>query len=324
MARRAAITELSAIVLMLASAGAAGAQSWPAKPIHYIVPYTAGANTDITGRLIGQKLSEPLGQPVVIDNMPGDGANIGAVAVARAAPDGYTLFQGTGSTHGINSSLFPKLPFDPVKDFAPIVLMVESPLFLVVNPSLPVKSVPELIAYATAHPGKLSFGSVGTGSAHHLAGELLKQRAGLDMVHVPYRGSAQSLQDLMARQIQLAFDATALQFVQAGQLRALAVASTKRWPTAGDIPAMSEVGFPDFEVGGWFGLFAPARTPRPIIDRINAEVNRILAMAPVAQRFRDIGLEPLGGTPEQLAEHVARELTKWAPIVKASGARLEN
>jgi tripartite-type tricarboxylate transporter receptor subunit TctC len=324
MARAAAITSILALVLALAPAATVDAQSWPTKPMRYIVPYPAGGNTDITGRLIGQKLSEALGQPVVIDNLPGGGANIGAAAGARAAPDGYTIFQGTGSTHGINSSLFPKLPFDPVKDFAPIVLMVESPLFLVVNPNLPVKSVPELVAYGKAHPGKLSFGSVGNGSAHHLAGELLKLRAGLDMVHVPYRGSAPALQDLMGGQIQLAFDATALQLVREGRLRALAVASTKRWPTARDLPAMSEVGFPDFEVGGWFALFAPAGTPRSIIDRINTEVNRILVMAPVQQRFRDIGLEPLGSTPEQLARHVGTELAKWPAIVKASGARLEN
>lgn len=324
MARGAAVAKIWALALGLAWAGAADAQTWPTKPIRYIVPYPAGGNTDITGRLIGQKLSEALGQPIVIDNLPGAGANIGAAAAARAAPDGYTLFQGTGSTHGINSALFPKLPFDPVKDFVPIVLLVESPLFLVVNPDLPVKSVPELVAYAKAHPGKLSFSSVGNGSAHHLAGELLKLRAGLDMVHIPYRGSAPALQDLMGGQIQLAFDATALQLVREGRLRALAVASTRRWPSAPDIPAMSEVGFSDFEVGGWFALFAPAGTPRPIVDRINGEVNRILALAPVQQRLREIGLEPLGGTPEQLAKHVATELAKWPAIVKASGARLEN
>ena len=189
-------------------AASARAETWPDKPIHIIVPYVAGGNTDSNARLIGAKLSEALGQPVIIDNMPGAGANIGAGAAARAAPDGYTLFQGTGSTHGINSSLFHKLPYDPVKDFVPIVLMVESPLFLVVNADLPVKSVPELVAYAKANPGKLSFGSVGIGSAHHLAGEAFKQRAGIDIVHVPYRGSAPVLQDLMGGQIQMAFDAT--------------------------------------------------------------------------------------------------------------------
>jgi tripartite-type tricarboxylate transporter receptor subunit TctC len=204
------------------------------------------------------------------------------------------------------------------------VPLVESPLFLVVSPSLPVNSLSELIAYGKAHPGKLSFGSVGNGSAHHLAGELLKLRAGLDMVHVPYRGSAPALQDLMGGQIQLAFDATALPLVRDGKLRALAVASTKRWPSAREIPAISELGFPDFEVGGWFGLFAPTGTPRPIIDRINRETNRILEMPQVQKRLREIGLEPLGGTPEQLATHVAAELAKWPAIVKASGARLEN
>lgn len=204
----------------------------------------------------------------------------------------------------------------------PIVLMVESPLFLVVNADLPVKSVPELVAYAKANPGKLSFGSVGIGSAHHLAGEAFKQRAGIDIVHVPYRGSAPVLQDLMGGQIQMAFDATALQLVREGRVRALAVASSKRWPDAPEIPAMSEVGFPDFQFGGWFGLFAPTGTPRPIVERINKEVNRILQMPDVKQRLNQIGLEPLGGTPEQLAEHVTRELAKWPALVKASGAQI--
>src|SRR3954469_15543548 len=180
----------------------ATAQTWPAKAIHFIVPYAAGGNTDSTARVIGQKLAEALGQPVIIENVPGAGANIGASAAARAAPDGYTVFLGTGSTHGINSSLYPRLPFDPVRDFAPVVLLAESPLFLVVNPSLPVNNVAELVAYAKANPGKLSFGSVGVGSPHHLAGELLKMRTGIDMVHVPYRGSGPSLQDLMGGQIQ--------------------------------------------------------------------------------------------------------------------------
>jgi tripartite-type tricarboxylate transporter receptor subunit TctC len=306
----------------LTLAASARAETWPDKPIHIIVPYVAGGNTDSNARLIGAKLSEALGQPVIIDNMPGAGANIGAGAAARAAPDGYTLFQGTGSTHGINSSLFHKLPYDPVKDFVPIVLMVESPLFLVVNADLPVKSVPELVAYAKANPGKLSFGSVGIGSAHHLAGEAFKQRGGIDIVHVPYRGSAPVLQDLMGGQIQMAFDATALQLVREGRVRALAVASSKRWPDAPEIPAMSEVGFPDFQFGGWFGLFAPAGTPRPVVERINKEVNRILQMPDVKQRLNEIGLEPLGGTPEQLAEHVTRELAKWPALVKASGAQI--
>jgi tripartite-type tricarboxylate transporter receptor subunit TctC len=302
----------------------AAAQTWPAKAIRFIVPYAAGGNTDSTARVIGQKLAEALGQPVIIENVPGAGANIGASAAARAAPDGYTLFLGTGSTHGINSSLYPKLPFDPVKDFAPVILMAESPLFLVANPSLPVNSVAELVAYAKANPGKLSFGSVGVGSPHHLAGELLKMRTGIDMVHVPYRGSGPSLQDLMGGQIQVAFDATAIQLVREGRLRALAVTSTKRWSTASEIPSMAEQGFPDFEVGGWFGLFVPAKTSQDIVRRINAETNRILAMPDVRERLAAMGLEPGGGTSQQLADYVQAELAKWPAVIKASGARVDN
>ncbi len=315
---------LAAIALLIGMLAPAMAQTWPAKPIRYVVPYPPGGNTDVTGRLIGIKLAEALGQPVVVDNKPGAGANLGAELVAKAAPDGYTLFQGTGSTHGINSSIYPKLPFDPVKDFTPVVLLVESPLFLVANPQLPVKTVADLVAYAKAHPGALSFSSVGNGSAHHLAGELLKIRAGIDMVHVPYRGSAPALQDMIAGRVQLGFDATALQFVRNGNLRALAVASSKRWPDAPEIPSMAEAGFPGFDVGGWFAIFGPAGLPRPIVDRLNTEVNRILAMDDVRKRLSEIGLQPLGGTPEQLALHVKAELEKWPPVVKASGARFDD
>jgi tripartite-type tricarboxylate transporter receptor subunit TctC len=273
-------------------------------------------------RTLAAEMKDRLGQPMIVENRAGAGGNIGAEYVARAEADGHTLLFGTSGPLAINASLYRKINYDPVKSFAPVIQVGYLPNILVVNPALPVKTVPELVAYAKANPGKLSFGSVGIGSAHHLAGEAFKQRAGIDIVHVPYRGSAPVLQDLMGGQIQMAFDATALQLVREGRVRALAVASSKRWPDAPEIPAMSEVGFPDFQFGGWFGLFAPAGTPRPIVERINKEVNRILQMPDVKQRLNEIGLEPLGGTPEQLAEHVTRELAKWPALVKASGAQI--
>lgn len=313
---------LSAVITLCTSG--ARADNWPARPIKIIVPFVAGGNTDSTARLVGRKLSHALGQAVVIENLAGAGANLGAAAAARSPADGYTFLLGTSSTHGINFHLYPKLPYDPVRDFTPVVLLVESMLYLVVNPELPVHSVGELVDYARKHPGKLSFGSVGVGSPHHLAGELLKARAGIDIVHIPYRGSGPSLQDLIAGQIQMAFDATALQLIREQRVSALAVASSKRWPAAPEIPSMAEQGFPDFDFGGWFALFAPAGTPSTIVERVNLEVNAILQRDDLRERLRDLGLEPLGGSSQQLAEYVQTELARYPAIIKASGAKVGN
>lgn len=301
-----------------------GQPSWPAKPIRWICPYAVGGPTDLVSRLTAAKLSEALRQPIVVDNRPGANANIGAEIAAKSAPDGYTIFLGTGSTHGINPALYPKLNYDPVRDFAPVVLLTESMLYLVVNPSIPVKNVRDLVDYVKKHPGKISYGSVGNGSAHHLAGEMLKLRAGLDMLHIPYKGSAPALQDLVAGRIQVMFDASAIPMVRSGQLRALAVASTKRWPPIPELPSLAEQGFPDFYVGGWFGMFVPAGTPRLIIDRLNLEANKLLKMPDVQARIGQMGLGVLGGTVDEAGAFIKSELAKWGAVVKASGARADD
>ncbi len=298
--------------------------AWPAKPIRWICPYAVGGPTDIVSRVLTAELSRSLGQQVVVDNKPGANGNIGAESAAHAAPDGYTVLMGTGSTHGINAAIYPKLGYDPVKDFAPISLLTESMLFLVANNDLPVRSVTELIAYAKANPGRISYGSVGNGSAHHLAMEWFKLRTGTFMVHIPYRGSAPAVQDLIAGHIQVMFDASVAPHIRAGTVRGLATASTRRWPQLPDLPALSEVGMPDFHVGGWFGLFGPAGTARPIIDRLANEVARIMALPEVRQRVQGLGLNVFPGGPEETAKWVARELAKWPPVVKASGARADD
>ena len=298
--------------------------AWPSKPIRWICPFAGGGPTDIVSRLMAAELSKVLGQQVVVENRPGANANIGAELAAKAPPDGYTVFLGTGSSHGINSAIYPRLNYDPVKDFAPVALLTESMLFLIVNNNLPVKSVPELIAYAKANPGKISYASVGNGSAHHLAMEMFKLRTRTFMVHIPYRGSAPAVQDLLAGQVQVMFDASTAQHIRAGTLRGLATASTKRWPQLPDLPALAEVGVPDFHVGGWFGMFVPTGTPRPLIDRLSTEAARILTLPEVRQRIQALGLNIFSAGPEEAARWVASEMLKWPPVVKASGARADD
>jgi tripartite-type tricarboxylate transporter receptor subunit TctC len=322
MRRRLFLTATAAAAIAPRALLAQGA--WPSKTIRWICPYAAGGPADVVARVVSVELGKALGQQVVVDNRPGANANVGAEVAARSAPDGYTLFLGTGSTHGSNPAIYPKLAFDPVKDFAPISLLTESMLFLVANNDLPVSSVKELIAYAKANPGKLSYGSVGNGSAHHLAMEWFKLRTGTFMVHIPYRGSAPAVQDLIAGRIQVMFDASSAPQIRAGTIRGLATASTRRWPQLPDLPALAEVGMPDFHVGGWFGLFAPAGTPRPVIDRLAAEVARIMAMPEVRQRVQGLGLNVLPGGPEETARWVGLEMAKWPPVVKASGARADD
>lgn len=298
--------------------------AWPAKPVRWICPYPVGGPTDLVTRLVAAKLAESLGPAFVVDNKPGANGNIGAEIAAKAAPDGYTIFLGTGSTHGINPHLYRKLAYDAVRDFEPVVLLTESMLYLVVNNSVPATDVKQFVAYVRANPGKISYASVGTGSAHHLAAEMLKQRAGIDMFHVPYKGSPQALQDLIAGRVQVMFDASAIPLVRSGQLRALAVASTKRWPQIPELPSMAEQGFPDFYVGGWFGMFVPTGTPKEIINRLNAEANRILRTPDFQSRITQAGLEVKGGTVEEAKAFVKSELAKWGAVVKASGARADD
>ena len=301
------------------------AQSYPSKPIRLVVPFPPGGSLDVVARAIGQKLSEAWGQPVVIDNRPGAGGNIGADLVAKSAPDGYTILEGALSTHAVNVSLYGKMPYDPVKDFAPITLVAITPNVLVVNPAFPVNSVPELIAYAKAHPGKLSFGSGSNGSAGHLAGELFKSEAGVDMVHVPYKGGAPALQALLAGDTQLMFDnlANSTPQLKAGKLKALAVTTAKRSALAPELPTLAETGLPGFDIYTWWGFMAPAGTPKEIVAKWNAEVARILGTPEMKQFFAQQGAEPAPTTPEQFAALIKSEIPKYAKIVKASGAKVD-
>ncbi len=313
------------LALVAAPASPAFAQAFPTKPVKLVVPFPPGGPLDVIGRLIAQRLTEAWGQSVVVDNRPGAGGNIGADVVAKSAPDGYTVVMGALSTHAVNPHLFSKLPYDPVKDFAPITLVAITPNVLVVNPSLPVHSVKELIAYAKAHPGKLAFGSGSNGSAGHLAGELLKVDTGIDMIHVPFKGGAPATQALLAGDTQLMFDnlANATPHVKAGKLRALAVTTAERSRLAPDLPTMAEAGVPGFDIATWFGLLAPAGTPRDIVAKWNAEVTRILNAPEMRERLMAQGAEPAPTTPDQFAQFIGSELVKYGRIVKASGAKVD-
>ena len=321
------VLPLVAIVACTATAGSALGQApaYPAKPIRLVVPFPPGGATDILARDVAQKLTEAWGQSVVVDNRPGAGGNIGAELVAKAAPDGYTLLMGTVGTHAINASLYAKMPYDHIKDFAPVILVAGVPNVLVVNPALPVNSVAELIAYAKANPGKLNFASSGNGTSIHLSGELFKVMAGVQMTHVPYKGSAPAVQDLISGQVQLMFDnlPPSLPQIKAGKLRALAVTSTTRAPALPDVPTMAEAGLPGFEASSWFGVLAPAGTPPAIVAKLNAEIAKWLATPEAKERLSKQGANAAGGSPEDFVKHIAAETTKWAKVVKDSGAKID-
>jgi tripartite-type tricarboxylate transporter receptor subunit TctC len=303
----------------------AAEQAYPSKPIRLVVPFPAGGSLDVVARAIGQKLTEAWGQPVVIDNRPGAGGNIGADLVAKSAPDGYTILEGALSTHAVNVSLYAKMPYDPIKDFAPITLVAVTPNVLVLNASYPVNSVPELLAYARANPGKLSFGSGSNGSAGHLAGELFKTEAGVDMVHIPYKGGAPALQALLAGDTQLMFDnlANSAAQLKAGKLKALAVTTAKRSSLMPELPTLSETGLPGFDIYTWWGFMAPAGTPKEIVAKWNAEVTRILNSPEMKAFFAQQGAEPASDSPEQFAALIRSEISKYAKIVKQSGAKVD-
>ncbi|HZZ93869.1 MAG TPA: tripartite tricarboxylate transporter substrate binding protein [Usitatibacter sp.] len=322
LAAAAALTFASGLVT---AACAQSPASWPTRPIHLVVPYPPGGPLDTVARLTAQKVSAGLGQPIVVDNKPGAGGNIGAESVARAAPDGYTLLLGAVATHAINPTLYPGIPYDAQRDFEPVTQLASTPNVLIVHPSLPVKNVREFIAYAKAHPGTLNFGSGSTGSAGHLAGELFKRLAGVDMTHVPYKGAAPAMQDLIAGQVQVMFDnlASALAQIQAGKVRALAVTTARRTPLAPDLPTIAESGLPGFDINTWFGLFVPAHTPRPVVDRLHDEFVKALKAPDVREKMLALGAEPVGNTPEQFRAYVRAEADKYARVVKASGARVD-
>ena len=313
------------VFALLAFASLARAEDYPSKPIRFVVPYPAGGPLDTVARLLGQKVSESLKQPVIVDNRPGAGGNIGADFVAKSAPDGYTILMGAVATHAINPTLYGHIPYDPVADFIPITQVASTPNVLVVNPSVPAKDVREFVAYAKANPGKLNFGSGSTGSAGHLAGELFKTMAGVDMTHVPYKGAGPAMQDLVAGQIQLMFDnlASCLGQIRAGKVRALAVTTGKRTSLAPELPTIAESGLPGFDINTWFGVFAPAKTPQPVVDRLYTEFTRALAMPDVRQKMVDLGAEPVGNKPAEFAAYIRSEKDKYARVIKASGAKVD-
>ena len=308
--------------LGLLSSTSASAQAYPNRPIRLVVTFPTGGAPDILARLFSEKAQ--LGQPVVIDNKPGAGGNIGSDIVAKSAGDGYTLVMGTVGTHSINGSLYEKMPYDMVKNFSPISLIASAPNLLVVNNDLPVKTVNELIAYMKANPNKLSFGSPGIVTSVHMSGELFKSMTGTSMTHVPYKGRQFFLPDLLGGSIQLVFDnmPSALPMAKEGKIRAIAQTTAKRSPAAPDVPTVAE-SLPGFEATTWFAMFAPANTPKPIIDKLNAEVVRVFKLPEVTERLKTLGLDPVLSTPDELGKYQASEIVKWTKVVKESGAKAE-
>jgi tripartite-type tricarboxylate transporter receptor subunit TctC len=321
---------LASVIILSAASGAALAQSatanFPNKPIRLITLTTAGGSLDILARMIADDIGRQWGQQVIVENRVGAGGNIGAEATARSAPDGYTIGMVTVSTHGVNPALYgERMRFDPVKDFAPIILAAELKNVVVVHPSVPAKTVPELVAYARANPDKVSFGSAGTGTTQHLSGEMVKMMTGVKMQHVPYRGAAAAVPDLLSGQLQLMFVSIpdVIAHIQAGTLRPIGITSKERSKSLPDVVPMVEQGWPDFDVRGWFGVVAPAGTPKEIVDRYNATIKAMLARPDTLQRLSNIGLDPLSSTPDEFAAFIRAEVAKWAPVVKASGAKVE-
>jgi tripartite-type tricarboxylate transporter receptor subunit TctC len=316
---------LLAMLTILSMLGhTAQAQAYPNKPITLIIPFPIGGPTDVTGRVLAEKLSLALKQQVIVDNRAGASGNIGAAAAARAAPDGYTLFFATGGTHGINPSLYRQPGFDPIRDFAPIAWITVSPNIIVVNPAFPAHSVKDLIELAKANPGKFSSAAPGQGSTPHMAGELFKIKAGISIVHVPYKGSGPALNDVMGGHIPIMFDGipSAMPLIRSGRLRALAVTSLQRVASAPDIPTVSEI-LPGFEANGWFALFAPSGTPNEVIQKLNTEVNRILDQPEVKQRYADLGAITVGGSPEKLRDQVKSEVERWAEVIRLTQMKAE-
>ena len=306
-------------------ASAVAQSAYPSKPLRLVSPFPPGGVVDTVSRVVAQKLSESLGQPVVVENKVGAGGNIAAEFVSKAPPDGYTLLMGSIATHAINLSLYSRMPYDAERDFLPVSLAATNTNLVVVNPSFPAGSIAELIVYAKANPGKLNYGTAGAGTAQHLAGELFKTTAGIDMVHVPYKGAAPAINDLLAGQIPLMFVdiSISLPHVRAGRLRALAVTAGKRIPQLPEVPTVADSGLPGFEVNAWFGVFVPAGTPREIVNRLNADMVRGLAAPEVRERLVALGVEPVTNTPEQFAAFVKSEITKWGRIVRISGAKAD-
>ena len=321
---RALISLFAAGCLALGSPAALG-QAYPSKPVRVIVPAPPGSAPDFLSRLLASKLGDMWGQALVIDNVVGAGGNIGTDRVAKAPADGYTLLFNTIGPIGVNVSLYSKLPFDPVKDFAPITLVAKVANILVVHPGVPVKSVQELIAYAKQNPGKLRYGSPGSGTSNHLSAELLKLMAGIDLMHIPYKSSAQMTTDILGGQVEVVFHnaPVLLPHVKSGALRGLGITSATRNASAPELPTIAEAGVPGFEVTAWFGFMAPANTPAAIVNKIHADVVKAMALPDVRERMLVQAAEPVGSTPQEYAAFIGVEIVKWAKVVKLSGAKVE-
>ena len=304
-------------------AGAVQAQPYPAKPVRFVVPFSTGGGTDIFARLIGRALGETLGQPFVVDNRAGASGMIGCELVARAAADGYTLLMGTTGSHATNAAVYAKLPYDPLKDFAPISLVAESPFLLLVHPSLPARNVQELIALAKARPGGLAYGSSGIGSSAHLGFELFNQMAGITGVHVPYKGLAPATADTAAGHLAMTWDSvpSSAPFLKDKRVRALGIGSARRSPLMPDVPTISESGLSGFELGSWYAMFAPAGTPPEIVSLLQREVAKALALPEMKEQFAALGAEALGSTPEELADVLKRDLVKWAKVARDANVK---
>jgi tripartite-type tricarboxylate transporter receptor subunit TctC len=321
---KATIPAVTLAAALLCAVPGATAQSYPVKSIRVISGFPPGSGADITARVIGARLSEALGQQIVVDNRPGAASNIAAELAAKSPPDGYTLFIGTVA-NTINATLYAKLPFDFARDFAPVALTTAAPNVLVVHPSVPAKSVKEFIALAKSRPGQLNYASAGTGTAPHLSGELFNAMAGVRMVHIPYKGSPPAVTDLLAGEVALMFSpsSTVLPHVKTGRLRALAVTTAARLPSLPELPTVAESGLKGYETITWFGFVAPARTPPAVVARLNAEIVKVLALPEVRNLFASQGIETLGGTPDHFASYIRDEIAKWAKAIQLSGARAE-
>ena len=327
MARSSFIIHRSSLVLLcaalLAAAIPAAAQQYPSRPVRFVVPFSPGGSTDTLARTLGVKLADALGQQVVVDNRPGGNGNIGMEIVARSPPDGHTIVLGYIANLAIAPSLYGKLPFDPVKDYAPVTQIASSPNVLTAHPSVPAKTLRELIALAKAKPGQVSFASTGVASVGHLTGELLNNLAGVRITHVPYKGSGQAITDLLGGHVQVMYSgfSSTMPHIKSGKLRALAVTGARRSDALPEVPTIAEQGFPGVEATAWYGVLAPARTPRPVVTRLHGEIVKALKLPDVKERLGNLGFELVGGTPDAFGAYIRSEIRKWEKVVKASGAK---
>lgn len=316
---------LAALLACAPLAQESAAQAYPSRPVRIVAPFAPGSTIDIIGRLIAPRLSEALGQPVLIENRPGAGGMVGMDAVAKSPPDGYTMVIGALGPLAMNPVLYPKTPFDPVRDFAPVTLLATGPVAIAVHPSLPVRTVKELVALAKKNPGKLNFGSPGVGSSPHLTGELVKMLTGSDIVHVPYKGNAEAITDLVSGRVSIVFTGVppVVPLAKAGRVRLIATTGRQRVPGLPDVPTIAEAGLPAAEVLIWYGLVAPAATPKEIVSRLNAHIVKIMAAPEVRERFSQQGIDPETSTPEQFGRLIRDEYARWTKVIRASGIKME-